>query len=154
MVELRPLDPPAVDEAAVGALQIADHVGFTDLADLGVPPRDLVVFQLDDVARLAADADGPLAGGEVEPCAAVAALDDKQRRHGEGALEGGPLDAAVRGEPPDSGTPPRRREAAAVAVGMERSRGENVDTIPPRCRGGMRRPRSTGNVPVSGVENR
>ena len=89
VVELRPLDPPAVDEAAVGALQVADHVGFTDLADLGVPPRDLVVFQLDDVARLAADADGPLAGGEVEPCAAVAALDDKQGRHGEGALEGG-----------------------------------------------------------------
>ena len=89
VMELCPFHPPAVNERAVGAFEVADDVAVADLADLGMPPRDLVVFELDDVARLAADAHGPLAGSEIEPGAAVAALNDKQRRHGGGAREGG-----------------------------------------------------------------
>jgi hypothetical protein len=59
-------------------------VRLADLADLGVPPGDFVVVQLHDIARLATDAHGPFAGRKVEPRAAIAALDDEQRRHGEG----------------------------------------------------------------------
>ena len=80
--ELQPLDAGVVDERPVGTLEVAEHVGVAHPANLGMPPGDLVVVHLHRVARLAADADRPLVGLEVEAGAAVAALDDEQRRHG------------------------------------------------------------------------
>ena len=80
--EFRSLDTGVVDERAVRALEVAEHVAVTDAADLGVPPGDLVVVDLNGVPGFAADADRPLIGMELKAGAAVAALDDEQRRHG------------------------------------------------------------------------
>ena len=62
------------------------------------------------------------------------------------------MDAAVRGDPPDSGTPHRRREAAAVAAGIGGRRGKLWLQFSLWSPGGKQGPRSSGGVPGSGVE--
>ena len=79
--ELGPLHLAVVDVCAVGTLQIAHHEPAFDPADLRMPPGDLVVVELHEVARLAADSDRPRVHREVVAGAAIAALDDVERRH-------------------------------------------------------------------------
>ena len=73
------LDPLAVDERAVGTVQIGDGEGVVQAADFGVMAGDFGVVQLDGVRGVAADADhGPL---EFEAGALIDSANYKQRRH-------------------------------------------------------------------------
>ena len=80
--EFGPLHAAVVEERAVGTLQVAHQEGLAHPADLGVPPRHLVVLELDEIARIATDAQRPFVVREIVTGAAIAALDDVKRRHG------------------------------------------------------------------------
>jgi len=81
--KLCPLDLAAVEPGAVRAFQVAHNERIAHPANLGMPSGDLVVVQLDEVARLSADAHGPFVAREVVAGAAIAALDHEEGRHGE-----------------------------------------------------------------------
>jgi len=78
--QLRPFNAPAVDERAVGTLQVGDDVAGARGADFGVPARHLPVLELHGIPRLPADSDrrGPR---QWEPSSAIGPLDHEQRRH-------------------------------------------------------------------------
>ena len=79
--ELVFFDLLAVDERAVGAVQVADEILFAAAAELGVLARDFGVVQLHGVGGAAAERDR----GAIQPeaSALIAALDHEQRRHDE-----------------------------------------------------------------------
>ena len=79
--EIGPLDPAVVDERAVGALEIGHGERLANATDLGVAPGNLVVVELDRVARLTADAHRPRVRCQIVAGAAIAALDDVEQRH-------------------------------------------------------------------------
>ena len=93
------LDPLAVDEGAVGTVQVGDGVIAMGAADLGVVAGDLGVVQLDDAGLVASEPqDGLL---QLETRALVVSADHKQRRHDCGSracLETCPATAARAGD--------------------------------------------------------
>ncbi len=69
----------AVDERAVGAVQIDQRERAAFARQLGVVAGDFLIVQLNGVRRLAADAQGIALQLELDPL--VVAANDEQRRH-------------------------------------------------------------------------
>ena len=78
------LDLLVVDEGAVGAADVDEHIVAVGQAKLGMAARHLGVVQANLVGRVPADADDRL--GQLELLAFVGALDDEHTRHVPGGL--------------------------------------------------------------------
>ena len=73
-------DALAVDERAVGTVQIAEFELRAAAADFGVVPRDFGVVQLQRVRRITAHAEGFFL--QLEAGSLIVSADHEQRRHG------------------------------------------------------------------------